>query len=43
MEEIQVESLIQSIRLWKRYNPLSFCLQINVKTFQLTIETKCKI
>lgn len=43
MVKIQVESLIQLIKLWKRYNPLSFCLQINVKIFQLTIETKCKL
>ena len=41
MEKIQVESLIQLIRLWKRYNPSSFftlnnekylqkCLKVNV-------------
>lgn len=42
MEEIQVESLIQSIRLWKRHRS-SFFLFTNMKKIQFNIETKCKL
>lgn len=43
MEEIQVESLIQSIRLWKRHRSSFFLFANKCKKIQFNIETKCKL